>query len=232
MSGLLANRSKFPQEIDTFVELYDLPPSKVSQAKRFQELKQKPSLNANEQTELNSLVVDLGNYIISPETWNKFADALVNVESFFTQEVMGFIEAKQALWDTYVKNFKYVGKYSESQQYKYQNQVTFNGDLYLCTKDSQGISPENDENWQKISSKGDKGDIGLNLFYQGEFDESKEYKVGDAITYQGVVYFAKEIVSGIPPTDADKWSIYDRTFVGKDKPVNAQQGLIWIEVLE
>lgn len=229
---ILANRSTFPQQIDTFTELFDLPPTKVASAKRFQELKQKPTLNSTEQDELNALVVDLGNYIITPETWNKFADALVNVQVFFTQEVMKFIEAKQVLWDTYVKNFTYKGVYSSATQYKYQNMITYNGDLYLCIKDSKGISPTDKSYWQKISTKGDKGDIGLNTYYKGDYNSSSSYVLGDAVTYDGNLYYAKEPTTGVTPTDTTKWMLFENTVVSKVSPPMAQKGMFWVEILE
>lgn len=227
----MANRSTFPEKIDSFVELYDLPPSKVAKAKRLQDLKQKPTLNATEQDELNNLVVELGNYIITPETWNKFADSLVNVETFFTQEVMGYIEAKQKLWDSYVKAFTYKGVYNAETQYRYQNMITYNGDLYLCTRDAKGIVPTNTTYWQKISAKGDKGDVGLNTYYKGAYDPTKTYAVGDAVDYQGNLYYAKVATSaGQSPTNSNAWYMFVPSVVtGSTAPNNPQQGLIWIQ---
>ncbi|WP_410988624.1 hypothetical protein [Bacillus cereus] len=229
----LANRSTFPEKIDSFVELFDLPPSKVVHAKRFQELKMKPTLNATEQTELNGLVVSLGNYIITPETWNKFADSLVNVQTFFTQEVMKFIEAKQVLWAGYVKDFAHQGVYNVSVQYKFQNMVTYNGDLYLCIKDAKGIVPTNTANWQKISTKGDKGDVGLNTYYRGEYSATATYKVGDAVSYQGSLFYcSKDTTAGIAPTNIANWFLFDKTIVSATAPTAPQQGLVWIELLD
>lgn len=228
----MANRSTFPEKIDTFTELFDLPPTKVASAKRFQELKQKPTLNSTEQDELNSLVIDLGNYIITPETWNKFSDAIVNIQEFFTQEVMDFIEAKQVLWDTYVKNFTYKGVFNPDTQYMYQNMITYNGDLYLCVKDSMGVLPDNDDYWQKISTKGDKGDVGLNTYYKGDYNDSTSYVLGDAVTYEGNLYYAKDPVTGIAPTDSSKWMLFENTVVSKTVPPQSQKGMFWLEILE
>lgn len=229
----MANRSTFPSKIDSFPELFDLPPSKVIQAKRFQELKAKPTLNALEQDELNALVVGLSEYIITPETWNKFADSLVNVQEFFTQEVMGYIEAKQSLWADYVKNFKYVEAYNVNSSYKFQNMVKFNGDLYLALKDNpKGTSITDTTKWMKISSKGDKGDIGLNVYYKGVYDTAKTYVVGDAVHYQDTLYYAKtSIGAGQNPTDASKWFLFEDVIVGKTAPI-PQKGLYWMEELD
>ncbi len=226
-------RSVFPQQIDSFVELYDLPPSLVAKAKRYQELKIKPTLNATEQTELNTLTVELSNYIITPEVWNKFGDALVNVETFFNQEVNGYIQGKQVEWAGYVNSFKHLGVYNASTQYKMQNLVTYNGDLYLCIKDAKGVTPTTTANWQKVSTKGDKGDVGLNAFLKGVFSASTAYAIGDAVTYNGNVFFCiKATTAGILPTDATYWFLYDRFIVSSTAPTFSQKGMVWIELQE
>jgi hypothetical protein len=229
---ILANRSTFPEQIDTFVELYDLPPSKVAQARRLQELKQKPTLNASEQAELNNLVTELGNYIITPETWNKFADAVVNMETFIKDEIDGYIDDKQAEWATYVNEFRHLGNYSPTISYKFQNMVTYNGDLYLCKKNTTaGTAPTNTTYWEKISTKGDKGDVGLNTYYKGEYDNTRSYAVGDAVTYNGNLYYAKvATTAGEAPTNATKWHLFDKTYVSNTAPATPQQGLLFIEL--
>jgi len=229
----LANRSTFPQQIDSFIELFDLPPNKVASAKRFQELKQKPTLNSTEQTELNALVVTLGNYIVTPETWNKFADSIVNLETFFTQEVMGFIEAKQVDWATYVNSFKFIGVYSVATSYKFQNMITYLGDLYLCKVNATGITPTNTTYWQKISTKGDKGDIGLNAHLKGNYNASATYIIGDALIYNGALYYCVQATTaGIAPTNSSYWFLWDKQYIGLVAPTTTQAGLMWIELLE
>jgi hypothetical protein len=243
---MVANRSKFPQEIDSFVELYDIPPSLMAKAKRYQELKMKPSLTSMEQNELNQLSNELGHYIITPETWNKFADAVVNVETFFKEEVDGYIDQKQSEWANYVKDFRYVGVHDENKTYKFQNMVQLSeeeddtdeggtltqGDLYLALRDvPKGVKITNTSYWQKISAKGDKGDVGLNTHLKGRFNTTLSYQVGDAVTFEGNLYFCiKDTTAGIDPTNSSYWFLYDRTIVSKTKPTTPQQGLLWIEI--
>lgn len=228
----MANRSTFPNQIDSFVELYDLPPNLVTQAKRYQELKMKPTLSSAEQNELNGLTTQLTSYIITPETFNKFSDAVVNIETFFTQQVMGFIEAKQTLWSNYVNAFKHVGNYSSTTAYKFQNMVTYNGDLYLCRQNTTaGTSPTNTTYWQKISTKGDKGDVGLNAYYKGSYNASATYAVGDAVSYNGYVYYCKQATTaGTSPTNGSYWYLWDRHIVSDTAPATRQEGLVWVKL--
>ncbi|MCY9056048.1 hypothetical protein MOE90_20600 [Bacillus spizizenii] len=229
----MANRSTFPEQVDSFVELYDLPPNLVSQAKRYQELKMKPTLTSTEQNELNGLTTQLKDFIISPEVWNKFADALVNTQTFFTQEVAGYIEAKQAVWDTYVKSFKYVEVYNSAHAYKFQNMVkNSNGDLYLAIKDvPAGTSLTNTSYWQKISTKGDKGDVGLNAYYKGDYSDTATYAIGDAVSYGGYLYYCKAATTaGTAPPNGSYWFLWDRHIVSKTEPPTRQAGLVWIKL--
>lgn len=229
----MANRSTFPNQIDSFPELYDLPPNLVTQAKRYQELKMKPTLTSAEQGELNGLSTQLAQFIITPETFNKFADAVVNVETFFTQEVMGFIEAKQVLWDSYVKAFKYIGVHSTATAYKFQNMAkSSNGDLYLALRDVPiGTAITNTTYWQKISTKGDKGDVGLNAYYKGNYSATATYAVGDAVSYNGLIYYCKQATTaGTAPTDGTFWFLWDRQIVSATAPATRQEGLIWVKL--
>lgn len=231
----LTNRSTFPEQIDSFVELYDLPPNLATQARRYQELKMKPTLTSLEQNELNGLTTQLSQFIIMPETFNKFADAVVNVETFFTQEVMGFIEAKQVLWESYVKAFKYIGVHSASNAYKFQNMAKSSvGDVYLALKDvPTGTALTDTLYWQKISSKGDKGDVGLNVYYKGDFDPLKAYAVGDAVSYKGYIHYCKvATTAGVLPTDGTKWFLWDRNIVSETAPTTRQEGTIWVKITE
>lgn len=225
------NRSTFPQQIDSFTELYDLPANMVAQAKKYQELKMKPTLTSTEQAELNSLTAQLSDFIITPETFNKFADAVVSLETFFTEQVMDFIEAKQLEWASYVSNFRHVGVYSSSTAYEFQNTVTYNGDLYLCLKDTTaGTAPTNTTYWQKISTKGDKGDVGLGLAYKGNYDSSKTYALGDAVRYDGHIYYANtSVLAGEVPTGA-KWTLWDQLYFSPTAPTTHNAGTMWIKI--
>jgi len=223
-------RSTFPQQVDSFEELYDLPPSLVVQARRYQELKMLPMLSSTEQNELNGLTAQLSRFIISPETFNKFTDALVNVETFFNQEVTGYIADRQLEWNGYVDNFKFVNVYSPFTQYKFQNMTTYLGDLYLCLKDAKDIIPTNVEYWKKISAQGAKGDVGLSVYYKGTYDPAKAYTEGQAVDFKGYLFYAKgAVLAGQTPDDKTKWFMWDRQVVSSTQPTIRQNGLIWLK---
>lgn len=245
---VVLTRSTFPNKVDSFAELYDLPPSMVAKAKRYQDLKMKPTLNATEQAELNTISVELGHYIITPETWNKFGDALINVETFFKEEVDGYIDTKQSEWADYVRDFRFVGVHDSDNAYEFQNMVHASkeeedidrggtitqGDLFMALSDVPiGTEITSSKYWQKISIKGDKGDVGLNTSLKGRYNETISYAVGDAVTFDGNIFFCIEDTTvGISPADSKHWFLYDRTYVSINEPIVKQQGLLWIEIEE
>lgn len=240
--GEYMSRSVFPNGVDEFPELFDLPFDKVEDAKRLTELKMLPRLSSDEESELMALTNSLKDYLITPETMNKFTDALVAVERFFYQNVQGFIEDKQKTWQSYVANFKFVGEWREGFSYYEQNMViNKKGDLYFCrTEHVSNSSNEPNEKsaiWIQMSSKGEKGDIGLNAHFKGEWESSKQYTVGDAVGYsvQGeepVVYIAKKTSTGsVPNQNPNDWMLYTNIYVGREKPKSAAKGLHFLKKL-
>ena len=227
----MANRSIFPQGVDTFVEMYDLPPSLVPTAKRVQELKMQPSLSSMEQEELVGLVKSLEQYMITPENFNKFQDALVNMQTFMLTEVNDYINDKQDEWTGMITNFALKGEYDSNTQYYFQNMVTYGGSLYICKADAKGKTPTNTAYWEKISEKGEKGDVGVNTNFKGEYKASTAYVLGDAVVYQGNLYYAKASTTGNLPTNTTYWVCFDKHFVQATKPATVQAGTVWIETI-
>ena len=231
------SRSTFPEKVDVFTELFDLPFEKVQDARRLTELKGQPSLTNDEQNELLQLTTQLKEFIITPETFNKFQDALVAVETFFRDNVDGYIENKQDEWATYVTSFRYVGRWTSGKDYKFQNMVTDeNGDLFLCKKDNRSSSTTKVTNgtyWQRASAKGEKGDMGINAILKGKWNSSTSYALGDAVRYNEVYYVAIKANSGSEPkTSSTDWHLLDKLYVGTSRPTAVGAGLHFIKVID
>ena len=91
MAYLTGSRSQFPEQLDTILELFNLPPSQKDNAARYQYLATKENLSSLEQTELNNLSVILQDYLPDVETWNLFGDILINMQKFFKEGVEPFV---------------------------------------------------------------------------------------------------------------------------------------------
>ena len=245
------SRSTFPKKIDAFTELFDLPADKFADALELQKLKQKTTLDNNEQNKIAALSAQLQDYMITPETMNKLQDAIVEIETFFDGNVRQYILEKQKEWDTYVNDFNWVGEWSSTSKYHKQNLVVYDGSLYLVIKDvvaDRKNTPNKDtDHYRQVAYKGDKGNIGLNATYKGEWNGTTAYKAGDAVTVRvdvpwepvDMVFIAKVDNQGQKPTvdnTSDYWFPYHNVmmgtfdFIGTNTPIHPD--IHYIHILE
>lgn len=241
------SRSIFPEGVDQFTELFDLPFDKLSSANRLTALKMKEKLTNEEQNEVTMLSSELHDYLITPETWNKFQDSLQAVQQFFYDNVQGWLTNKQNIWNSYIRNFKSVGVWAVGTSYKFQNIVVAkNGNAYICKVDhvaSTANEPKGDgqgnDQWQKISNKGDTGDAGLSLILKGDWNSATSYNMGDAVQFgrdlykSPVVYYAlRDNVGKSPNSNSSDWALYDKLFVGASLPNGYGAGMHFIKIIE
>lgn len=224
LSYLDGRRSVFPEGgVDQFLELYNLPAAQKANMKRYQELRLKTDLSPSEQEELNSLTITLQHYIIDVEKWNKFADAIVNIENFFLNETVGYIEQKQHEFQAEVDKLTTRGEWQPNVQYYNKNIVTSGGEGYIAKQDNINQPPPNATYWSKIAEKGEKGDPSLNISFKGEYDSAIAYTLGDAVVYGGLWYYAKQNTKGNPPTNAAYWELQtNQTIVGDTQPFDSR----------
>lgn len=102
----MAYRSNFPAEIDSFLEHYEITAADVPKVKRFQELKLKANRTPSEDAELSRLTIELRDKFISAEDFNKFQDALVQMQIFIRDNVQGYIDSMKTDVKGYVDNAK------------------------------------------------------------------------------------------------------------------------------
>lgn len=212
----MANRSTFPISIDAFIENTEISASDRPLLTRYQELKLKASRTPNEDDELASLTNTLRTKLMTAEDYNHMKDAIVNLQSFFRDETDGYIQTKQTEFQSELDKFTHRGEFNSTVQYRKKNTVTFNGETYLCLKDVIGTAPSNSittEFWAKIAargSKGDQGDAGTGLRFQGSWIASKQYYKDDAVQYGGQIFACLQNVLGNEPNsnaDTPYWSL-------------------------
>ena len=219
MSYLDGRRSNFPEQLDQVLELFSMPASQKNNVKRFQELKLKENLIPSEQTELNNLTISLQRYIIDVEKFNFFGDVLISMQKFFKEGVEPYIENKKLEFQAEVDKMTYRGDWQPNTQYFKKNVVTSDGNGYIAKLDNINQSPSNATYWGQISKKGDKGDPSLNINYKGTYEPSMPYVLGDAVTFGGLWYYAKQNTIGNVPTDATYWEIQNnQVLVGDIEP--------------
>ena len=209
MANLTGSRSSFPQSLDQIMELYDLPASQKQNALRFQELKTKSILTTQEQIELNELTTILQSYIIDVEKWNKFGDIIVRLQTFFRDNVEGYINQKQAEFNAEIQKFTYRGNYNSTTIYNRWNIVRFNGRTYISLRDNNLNRPVTDLNWWGLAAeRGEKGDPGLGLIFRGVYNNATSYGVADAVSYNGSIYYCMIPTTGNSPENETYWVMF------------------------
>lgn len=217
MSYLDGRRSVFPEGgYDQILELFSLPASQRNNMKRYQELKLKENLSTDEQNELNSLTITLQHYIISEERMNLFGDILINMQKFFTENVEPYIEDKKLEFQAEVDKLVARGEWQPGVQYFKKNIVTSGGVGFIAKLDSINQPPPSSTYWSKIADKGEKGDPSLNINFKGAYDIAMSYVMGDAVTFGGLWYYAKQNTKGNPPTNATYWELQNNQVVVSD----------------
>ena len=229
MSYLDGRRSIFPEGgVDQIQERYNLPASLKPSLKRYQELYLKESLSPNEQTELNNLTIVLRPYMPDVEHLNFVGDVLVNTQKFFENGVEPYIEEKKLDFQAEVDKLTYRGEWQPNTQYYKKNVVTSGGEGFIAKVDSINQAPPSATYWGKIAQKGEKGDPSLNISFKGAYDSAMAYTLGDAVTYGGLWYYAKQNTKGNPPTNADYWELQsNQTLVSDVEPFDNRVTL-WI----
>lgn len=240
MSYLDGRRSSFPEGgVDKIQEKYNLPASLKLSLKRYQELYLKESLSPNERTELNNLTIILQPYMPNVETSNFWGDVIVNMQNHYLNETVGYVNNLQNETSNYVDTKKIEfqaevnklttrGEWQPNTQYYNKNIVTSGGEGYIAKTDNINQPPPNITHWGKIAKKGEKGDPSLNISFKGAYDSAMAYTLGDAVTYGGLWYYAKQNTKGNPPTNADYWELQsNQTLVSDVEPFDNRVTL-WI----
>ena len=85
------NLSVFPEQIDTFINHYDIGATDVQRLNEYQTLRMKDSLTSTELDRMNNLYSALRDRLFLAEDFNKMQDAITNLEDFFKNQTEVYI---------------------------------------------------------------------------------------------------------------------------------------------
>lgn len=192
---MVRNRSVFPNDIDSFNTLYDLPPSLANDANELNQLQMIENKTQIQIDRMNQLLVELQNYLLTSETVNYHNDCITNMENFTKNRITNY--------------YNYKKQYNNTQTYEIFNTVTFTDGcvylLYNVLPDYQaGINPTNTDYWIKISSKGDKG-----TKWKSNYDVGINYMIDDLVNDEGSVYICiSPCIGQKPSTSPTYWGLF------------------------
>jgi hypothetical protein len=212
----LSNLSVFPSGgVDVFQRHYDIQASDIPLIQQYQQLLMNPNRTPDQDTQLLNLKNQLIDKLIFADDMNKLQDAITNIETFFLNNVDGYVQTKQAEMDAEVNKFTYMGTYNPSTTYMRKNIVTYLGESYICQQDNTvGQTPDptnaNTTYWAKIApkgDKGDKGDPGAVWVFRNAYSSTANYNINDAVQYNGALYVCIAPCTNIDPTNTTYWSL-------------------------
>lgn len=228
----MANYSTFVAPdyiVDSFQILSTLPASQYANAILLNQLRALTNPTPDQIAQINSLTTTLAPYNISPDQWNAFSQAVMNMESLILQIV----------------NFKDMGTWSSSVGYSMWNTVKYNGSTYISKQNSNtnniptGLT--GDLWWSLVAQKGDtgltgatgqQGNPGLGLVYTGNYNAGTTYIIGNAVNYNNNIYYCISTSTGNLPTNGTYWNIFlsnTGIVIQNTAPSSPYNSEIWVD---
>lgn len=197
--------NKFPSEgVDDFEKFIDPDIASIQAINLYYQY-----FDAGNISSANSVLENnpqLKRMIINAENLNKLRDAIMSIEQFYLDDIQQYL----------VNIVKYRNEYAANIKYNKYDVVAYGGgvtkEVYMCVSTStpMGTPPTNTTYWIPLAVKGDKGDAGIGLSFQGEYNPSKTYQTNDCVQYLGSLYGALQETTGNTPTDGgsnDYWAL-------------------------
>ena len=208
----------FPDAVDELSRMSDLVASDMTLVNQYYSY-----YNVGNLTAAAQLLADnpnLINKLFNAAKFNILRDALIALERFYLSDVQTYIDstkqylqvainsAKQSLQDE-IDEFTALGEYSPTVQYLKHNIVTKDGDGYICMAVCTGKTPGTTAGanyWQKIVSKGDKGDSGTGLSFRGTYSSTASYTLDDCVTDGTSIWAAVKASTGQALAEGEYWT--------------------------
>lgn len=209
----MANLSTFPTTVDTFIEHYEIQASDITNVQTYQSLLVTPNLTPAQQSQLSQLTSTLRDKLISADDFNKLQDCITNLETFFLNNVNGYIQTQQQNFTATLQQFTYLGTYSATVTYQQWNIVTYNNNTYMCLiNGTSGITPTNTTNWAEIAPQGVQGiqgPAGAVLSYIGNYSSTATYEANNLVGYNNNIYICTvNGTTNIIPTTTSNWNAF------------------------
>jgi hypothetical protein len=232
----MANLSVFPDEIDSFIRKQDIFYSDIVLLNEYKALKLKTDRSSAENDRLNELANILKEKLFLPDDLNKLQDCIVNLETFFKNQTEDYILQKQQEFNAEIQKFSYKGQYDSTTTYQMWNVVTYNHETYVSKQNNNighiPVGDSTDSWWFKAASRGAQGLPGIGLVFVGEYNNAVTYQSGQAVSYQGDIYYCIQTTVGNLPTDTTYWTLFlagVKPVIQNVSPSNPTLGMLWID---
>ena len=127
--------TSFPESIDVLTSWLNILASDVTLVNQYQ-----TAMKAGDLATAQSILAQIPNAnqkVLTADKLNKYKDAIIALERFWTTDIEPYIDTKQTEWENTIDLFSYIGEYNPAVQYQKNNLVgyTYLGVkmIYICT---------------------------------------------------------------------------------------------------
>ena len=196
--------NNFPTDIDDFEKFIDPDINSLQAINQYNQYFQAGNLEA-----ANGVLEDnptLQRMIINAQNMNMLRDGLISVERYYLDDVQQYL-VEIVKWRNYWSNNT---RYNKYDVVAYQTTDAVEVYMGIVNNIPLGTLPTNLNYWIPLVIRGEKGDAGVGLAFQGAYSSTRQYYKNDCVQYLGSLYGALQDNIDIKPTvggSDDVWAL-------------------------
>ena len=187
--------------------------------------------------QLVSKNIGLTKKVLNATNLNNLINGLLEVENLFYTNVTDVLSDQLSKYQVSIDDLIYLSTYSPTTQYKLNNFVLYNDDIYYCFATPPiGTLPTNTTYWIYLGLKGIKGSPSLGVKYIGKWDKLVTYNEYDMVVSNNKMYVSKQQnINKNPLTDTTNWFLAMTSkpqgfFISPTEPTDIKVGQIWVKL--
>ena len=232
--------STFPGEIDVFTNFLNILATDGTLVNQYQ-----TAMKAGDLATAQAILAQIPNAsqkVLTADKLNKYKDAIIALERFWTTDIEPYIDTKQTEWENTIDLFSYIGEYNPSVQYQKNNLVDYTSlgikMIYICTATPPiGTAPTNTSYWRVLTIQGVKGDSGVGLSFVFAWSAAQAYALQNVVSYENALWGCIQANTNQPPFDGSTYWQYVASLTGEKYPVQStappglSTGALWFQTL-
>lgn len=173
---------------------------------------------------------------VTADSMNTLFQTCIAAQRLYKNNYADFITQKQAEWEEQVNQMSYKGPFSLTTQYKQNNYVTYNNNIYIVISNPPiGTYPTDTKYWRMMTIAGRAGTPGANMSFVGEWSATQTYSVQNIVLYGDGLWAATAASTNqIPVEGSAYWQLIYRNApviypVQATQPAEQNVGDLWFQ---
>lgn len=153
---------------------------------------------------------DIDSETVRPEVFNMINTSLTYLQNLYYNSVEVVLSEDEQQFQYMINNFINKKEFSATEIYVPYNFVVYNEQIYMCIKETTaGILPTNTDYWLLIGLKGEIGATAIDTTLRYKWDYKITYSPKDVVTYNNVLYVAKNRNNNSQPDiNPEDWEVF------------------------